>query len=298
MQTFDYVAPRTIKTAVEALAARGRGKVLAGGTDLLIGMKLGGTSPATVVDVKGLPGACDLEFNRTRGVAIGPAVTMRQAERSDRLWKTWTAIAEGASLVGSVQIRNRATLVGNLCNAAPSADSVPGLILHRATVRIAGPKGRRSVSAEKFLRGPGRTALKSGELVTAVVAKPPPARTGSAYARHTMREAMDIAVVGVGSLVTRAARTGVCEDVRIVLGAVGPTPIRALKAEALLKGEKPSEDLIEAAAEAAMKAARPISDVRASAEFRRDIVGVLTRRTLTTACERARQGGKASRRVA
>jgi aerobic carbon-monoxide dehydrogenase medium subunit len=298
LQTFEYLAPTTIKAAVAALAAHKRAQVLAGGTDLLIRMKMGGASPGLIVDVKNIPGFRDLKIDRKKGLAVGPAVTMRQAEMSDPLWRNYPAVAEGAGLVGSVQIRNRATLVGNVCNAAPSADTTPGLILYKAKLRIAGPDGRRTVAVEKCFLGPGKTVLAPGELVTAVVASPPPPRTGSAYARHTMREAMDIAVVGVGALVTLAPRTGVCEDVRIVLGAVAPTPIRATRAEAVLKGAKPSPELIARAAEAAVEESRPISDVRGSAEFRKEIVGVLTQRMLTLACERARQGGKAARRAA
>ena len=251
-----------------------------------------------LVDVKRIPAIADLKYDRKRGLSLGAGVTMRQVELSDRIWQTYPALAEGAALVGSVQIRNRATVVGNVCNAAPSADTSPGLILYGARVKIAGPGRRRTVAVEKFFVGPGQTVLAPGEFVTGLSVPVPPARVGSAYARHTMRGAMDIAVVGVGALVQLAPRTGVCDDVRIVLAAVAPTPIRATKAEALLTGEKPSSDLFEAAAEAAMSEASPISDVRGSAAFRREIVGVLTGRMLAVACDRARRGGKAARRAA
>ena len=298
MQTFNYIAPATIKAATEALAGHKRARVLAGGTDLLIGMKVGGQAPRMLVDVKRIPGMSDLKYDRQRGLSLGAAVTMRQVELSDRIWQQYPAIAEGAALVGSIQIRNRATVVGNVCNAAPSADTTPGLILYGAKVKVAGPEKRRTVAVERFLVAPGKTVLAAGEFATGLSVPAPAARTGSAYARHTMREAMDIAVVGVGALVKLAPRTGVCEDVRIVLGAVAPTPVRAARAEALLKGERPAPELLAAAAEAAMSEARPISDVRGSAEFRREIVGVLTGRVLAAAVDRAGQGGKSGRRAA
>lgn len=298
MQTLNYIAPVTIKAAAEALARHKRARVLAGGTDLLIGMKIGAQAPEVLVDIKRIPGMSDLKYDRQRGLSLGAAVTMRQVERSDRVWQVYPAIAEGAALVGSIQIRNRATVVGNVCNAAPSADTSPGLILYGARLKVAGAQRRRTVSVERFFVAPGKTVLEAGEFVTGLAVPVPAARTGSAYARHTMREAMDIAVVGVGALVKLAPRTGICEDVRIVLGAVAPTPIRAARAEAVLKGERPASELLEAAAEAAMSEAQPISDVRGSAEFRREIVGVLTRRALAAAVDRAGQGGKSGRRAA
>jgi carbon-monoxide dehydrogenase medium subunit len=193
--------------------------------------------------------------------------------------------------VGSIQIRNLATVVGNVCNAAPSADTAPGLIALGAKVQIAGPGGRRSMLVENFMTGPSQTALKPGELVTGIQVPTPGPRTGSAYVRHTPRNAMDIAVVGVGAAVTLAPRTGACQDAKIVLGAVAPTPIRARAAEKILRGQKPTDALIAEAAEIAAGDARPISDVRASADFRREMVRVLTRRMVTAACE-ATSGAK------
>jgi len=229
---------------------------------------------------------------------VGAAVTMRQAELSGTVQKRYPAIAQGAGVVASVQVRNRATLVGNLCNAAPSADTAPGMIALRAKVRIAGPEGRRTVLLEDFFTGPGKTVLGPGEMVTAVQVPPPAPRTGSAYARHTPRGAMDIAVAGVGVGVTLAPRAGTCEDIRIVLGAVAPTPLRARQAEGVLRGKVPTPELIEQAAEVAAGEARPIDDVRASAGYRRDLVRVLTRRMVEAALEDARKGAQAKRRTA
>ena len=297
MQRFEYIAPGTIKEAVASLEAHKTAKVLAGGTDVLLQMKARISAPEALVDIKRIPGFNELRFDKKTGLTIGPAVTMRQIELSPLVARRYPAVAQGAGVVGSVQIRNRATLVGNVCNAAPSADAVPGLIVLGARVRIAGPGGkRRSVLLENFTTGPGQTVLKPGELVTAVQVPAPAPRTGSAYMRHTPREAMDIAAVGAGVAITLAPRTGKCRDVRIVLGAVGPTPIRARKAEKILKGEAPTPERIEEAADCAAGEARPISDVRASADFRRELARVLVRRMVTAALEDARGGSRPRRR--
>ena len=280
MQAFDYVAVGSVQEAVAALNKK-RVMVLAGGTDMLVRMKGRALTPEVVVDVKGIPGAGD--FSAKSGLSIGAAVTMRQVELSAKVREDYAAVAQGAAVVGSIQIRNLATVAGNICNAAPSADVAPGLIALRAKVRIAGPGGQRTVLVENFMTGPGKTALKRGELVTAIQLPTPGPRTGSAVVRHTPRGAMDIAVGNVAVAMTLAPRTGKCEDVRIVLGAVAPTPMRALKAEMLLRGEKLTADLVAEASAVAGAAARPISDQRASAEFRRELVRVLTGRMVEAA---------------
>jgi len=281
LQAFDYVAVGSVREAVAALKNKKRVMVLAGGTDMLVRMKGRVLTPEVVVDVKGIPGAGD--FSAKSGLSIGSAVTMRQVELSAKVREDYAAVAQGAAVVGSIQIRNLATVAGNICNAAPSADVAPGLIALRAKVRIAGPGGQRTLLVENFMTGPGKTALKRGELVTAIQLPTPGPRTGSAFVRHTPRGAMDIAVVNVAVAMTLAPRTGKCEDVRIVLGAVAPTPMRALKAEMLLRGEKLTADLVAEAAAVAGAEARPISDQRASAEFRRELVRVLTGRMVEAA---------------
>ncbi|MDP6776493.1 MAG: xanthine dehydrogenase family protein subunit M, partial [Candidatus Latescibacteria bacterium] len=277
MRSFDYIAPRNIRETVEALAAHENAMVLAGGTDVLVRMKSRVLKPDVVVDIKRVRGLDELHFDRKTGLTIGAAVTLRQVELDQRVWRHFPALAQGVAVIGSIQIRNLATVVGNICNAAPSADSAPGLIALGAKARIAGPAGRRTMKVENLLTGPGETALRPGELVTGIQVPMVPPRTGSAYARQTPRMAMDIAVVGVGAAVTLAGRTGVCEDARIVMGAVAPTPLRAREAEKALRGKKPSDGLIEEAAERAADAATPISDVRGSAGYRRKVVKVLVR---------------------
>jgi len=291
VKSFEYVAPKTVKEVVSALKRRGkRAMIVAGGTDLLVKMKGRALGPDLIVDIKHIPGLDEIKFDRKNGLTIGACVTMRDAELSPVVRKHCAGVAEGAEIVGSVQIRNRATVVGNLCNAAPSADVAPGLIALGAKVRVAGPGRIRAVPLDQFFTGPGKTILKPGEWVTHVVVPPPPPKTGSAYVRHTTREAMDIAVVGVGAAVTLAPRNGVCKDARIALGAVAPTPIRAVRAEGLLKGQKLTADLIEQAAQVASEEARPISDQRGSAEFRRELTKVLTERMVTRAFEAAKRG--------
>ena len=297
MREFEYAAPRTIKEAVTALRRRGQTVVLAGGTDVLLRMKDRQWTPDRVVDIKRIPRLGELRFDPERGLFIGAAVSLRQVERSPEVGRHYPAVAQGAGIVGSVQIRNRATLVGNVCNAAPSADTAPGLIAHGARVRIAGPDGQRSLLLEKLFTGPGQTALRRGELVTGIQLPVPGPGVGSAYARHTTRGAMDLAAVGIGVAVELAPRTGSCRDIRIAMGAVAPTPRRARKAEALLRGQKLEPELIDAAARAAVGESEPIDDVRASAAFRRELVDVLTRRMVAAALEAARRS-RARRRKA
>jgi len=271
--------------------------VLAGGSDLLLRMKGREASPRLVVDIKQIRGFDELRSTPKGDLVIGPAVTMRQIERAEDVRRDFQAIAQGAEVVGSVQIRNRATLVGNVCNATPSADTSPGLLALGARVRIVGPAGRRSLGLGNFFTGPGRTALKRGELVTGIQLPAPDSRTGSAYVRHTTRGAMDIAAVGVGVALTLAADGEMCEEMAIALGAVAPTPMRASAAEGLARGQVLTSELVAAIAEKAAKEARPISDVRASAGFRRELVRVLTGRMIETALENARVRAAAQRRV-
>jgi len=297
LRTFEYVVPKTIKEAVALLQERGAA-VLAGGTDLLLRRKGREYGPRIVIDIKQIKGFDELRLTSGGDLVIGPAVTMRQIERAEEVRRDYQAVAQGAEVVGSVQIRNRATLIGNVCNAAPSADTSPGLLALGARVRIAGPTGRRSLGLDNFFIGPGRSALKRGELVTGVQLPAVGLRTGSAYVRHTTRGAMDIAAVGVGVALMLADDGKVCEAAAIALGAVASTPMRARAAEGMVRGQVLTPQLIAAVAEKAADEAKPISDVRASAGFRRELVRVLTGRMIETALENARQRAAAQRRVA
>jgi CO/xanthine dehydrogenase FAD-binding subunit len=286
VRRFDLVLPGSVDECVRALAERGPdAKVVAGGTDLLPQLKNGMLRTGCVVDLSGVSQLRQLARGNGSGLRIGAAVTARTLERDREVNATYPAIAESGALVGSVQIRNLATLGGNLCNAAPSADMAPPLLALDAEAVIAGPKDTRRVPFASFFLGVRRTVLAPGELLVEIAVPHPGPHSGGNYRRHTPRRELDIAVVGVASQLTLAK--GVCTKARIALAAVAPTPVRATGAERLLEGHPVTPDLIERAARAAVEAARPISDQRGSADFRRHLVQVLTRRTLTTALARA-----------
>jgi carbon-monoxide dehydrogenase medium subunit len=280
------VLPTSVEECLRALADRGPdARVVAGGTDLVPQLKAGMLQTGCVVDLSGVKQLRQLARANGSGLRIGAAVTARTLERDAAVKKAYPALSESGALVGSVQVRNLATLGGNLCNAAPSADMAPPLLALDAEAVIAGPNGTRRVPLASFFLGVRRTVLEPGELLVEIVVPDPRPHRGGNYRRHTPRRELDIAVVGVASQLTLAQ--GVCTKARIALAAVAPTPVRATAAERLLEGQPVTPELIERAAAAAVEAARPISDQRGSADFRRHLVQVLTRRTLTTALARA-----------
>ena len=284
MRRFDLVLPNSLEDCLKILAERGaQAKLVAGGTDLLPQMKNGALHPAVVVDLSGI--ARVRQVQNGNGLRIGAGVTARELELSPALRGVYLAIAESAAMVGSLQVRNLATVGGNLCNAAPSADMIPPLLALEAEAVIAGPRGERRVPLRDFITGVRTTVLGADEMLVELVVPDPGPHSGGAYLRHTPRRELDIAVVGVGSQVT--LRDGVCTKARIALAAVAPTPVHATAAERALEGQALTPQRIEDAARLAVEAARPISDQRGSAEFRRHLVRVLTRRTLTTALARA-----------
>lgn len=286
MRRFEVALPEDLDECLRFLADRGpESKLLAGGTDLLPQMKNGVTTPKHVIDLTGVARVHVLESEAKAGLRIGSAVPARQVELDARVRNGYAAIADAAALIGSVQVRNLASVGGNLCNAAPSADMAPPLLALEAQAVIAGPKGERRVPLSDFFAGVRKTVLGPDELLVEIVTPPPGPRSGGSYIRHTPRRELDIAVVGVASQVTLS--NGVCAKARIALAAVAPTPIRATAAEAALEGKALTPELIDRAAELAVQSARPISDQRGSADFRRHLVRVLTRRTLTAALARA-----------
>jgi aerobic carbon-monoxide dehydrogenase medium subunit len=285
VRRFDLAMPESVDDCVKTLVGRPAGaKLLAGGTDLLPQMKNGMLKPAWVVD---LSRVAELQKLAVEGgeLHIGAAVTARTLELDKRVTGRYASIAEGGALLGSVQVRNLATVGGNLCNAAPSADMAPPLIALDAVAVIAGPKGRRRVPLAEFFTGARGTVLGADELLVELVVPDPGACSGGQYLRHTPRRELDIAVVGVASQLTLA--DGKCAKARIALAAVAPTPVRATTAEQALQGQALTPELIERAAGLAVDAAHPIADQRGSIAFRRHLVRVLTRRTLTTALARA-----------
>ena len=286
MRRFEMAMPGSVDECLTVLAQRGsEAKLVAGGTDLLPQMKNGVTRPGCVVDISRLSELRSIALDASGGLRLGAAVAARQIERDARLAKAFPSLVESAALVGSIQIRNLATVGGNLCNAAPSADMAPPLIALEAEAVIAGPKGRRRVPLASFFEGVRTTVLGPDELLIELVVPAPGPRSGGHYLRHTPRRELDIAVVGVASQITLS--NGVCGKARISLASVAPTPVRATAAERMLEGQPLTKERVEEAATLAVEAARPISDQRGSAEFRKHLVRVLTRRTLTTALARA-----------
>jgi carbon-monoxide dehydrogenase medium subunit len=282
MRRFEYFEPGTLAEAVALLGQhRGRAQALAGGTDLLVELKEQLRRADCVVNIKKIPGISTLSFDARTGLRIGALVTAREIELSDAVLRHYVSLAQAARELGSIQVRNRATIVGNVCRASPSADTLPPLIADGAEVVIEGRAGRRSLPLEDFFTGPGKTVLAPDELVTELRVPAPAPRTGKVYIKHGRRKAMELATVGVAVSLSDS-------DLRIVLGAVAPTPIRARRAEEILRGKKIDDAAIERAAQAAVKEARPISNVRASAAYRREMVGVLTRRALQRALEASR----------
>ena len=286
MRRFEMILPGSVKDCVQALAQHGAAaKLVAGGTDLLPQLKNHLLKPGVVIDLSGVAPLQQLTQDKT-GLRIGAAVTARALERDARLQAgAWRGLAESGALVGSVQVRHLATVGGNICNAAPSADMIPPLLALDAQAVIAGPGGERKVPLSDFITGVRKTVLGAGEMLVELIVPDPGPQSGGAYLRHTPRRELDIAVVGVASQVTLA--NGVCKKARIALAAVAPTPVHATAAERALEGQALTAQTIEEAARLAVEAARPISDQRGSAEFRRHLVRVLTRRTLTTALARA-----------
>jgi carbon-monoxide dehydrogenase medium subunit len=287
VRRFDLSLPRTVDDCLKILRERGGdAKLVAGGTDLLPQLKNGLLKPTCVVDLSGLAALRAVRSANGDGLRLGSAVTARTIELDPHIRSTYPSLAESGALVGSVQVRNLATVGGNLCNAAPSADMAPPLMALDAEAIIVGPKGERRVPLAAFFQGVRKTVLGTDELLLELAVPAPGPNSGGHYLRHTPRRELDIAVVGVATQLT--LRDGVCQKARIALASVAPTPVRATAAEAALVGQSITPALIERAATLAVDAARPISDQRGSADFRRHLVRVLTHRTLTTALERAR----------
>ena len=277
MQPFDYIKPKTLEEASRFLAEHPtEARLFQGGTDLLIRIEGKFIRPRYVVDVKGLDGMREIAYNEN-GLTIGAAATMNQVADAPEVQRRYPILAESAASVGSYQLRNRATLGGNLCNASPAADTAPALLVLEAEALIFGPRGRRTVPLTEFFLGPGKTVLEPGEILTAVHVPPPPPGSVGRYLKLGRTRIGDIAVVGVAVFGYPDPGRPSGTAWRIALGAVAPTPIRAPRAEAILS-EATDEAAIEAAALAAMETARPIDDIRASAAYRRAMVRVLTRR--------------------
>lgn len=286
MSEMRYEAPDSVSAAVSLLSGSGgQGRVLAGGTDLLVQLRSELISPGLVVDVKKIPEMRTVT-SEGGGFRIGAAVTGAELGEHAEVPKVWPGVVEAFELIGSTQVQGRCTLGGNLCNASPAADSVPALIAAGAVVTIAGPDGTREVPVEAVATGPGQTSLAPGELVVSFYLPPRPAHSGDAYLRFIPRTEMDIAVVGSGVSLT-LDDGGVCTAARVALGAVAATALLVPAAGEALVGTKLDDAALDAAGAAASAACSPIDDKRGTKAFRIEVAGVLTRRAAKIAQERA-----------
>ena len=286
MPQFDYVAPTTIDDAVKALVAQPSAKVLAGGTDLIVQLRSGRARPATIVDLKRIPGTTGVRREADGSFTIGAATSGAALGEDAALVKAWPGVVEAANLIGSTQVQGRASLGGNLCNASPAADSVPALYAARAVCVIVGPSGRREAPVETIQAGPGRTTLQPGELVLEFRLPARPKRAADAYLRLIPRTEMDIAVVGAGvSLALDDA--GNITEAHVSLGAVAPTTLLVPAAGAALVGGKLTDAALEKLDAAARAACNPIDDKRGTIDYRTKIAGVLARRAAAIAYNRA-----------
>ena len=289
MKYFEYSEPASLDEASALLQqSSGQASLMAGGTDLMVQMKEHVRSPSRVINIKKIPGLDGFEYSPVHGLRIGALVTTREIETSEIAQRHYASLARASTDFASIQVRNRATVVGNVCRASPSADTLPALIADDAVLQIFGSAGRRSCKVEDFFQGPGRTKLGGDEIVTHIGIPAPAARTGQAYIKHGRRSQMELATVGVAVRVTLDS-SGKVSDVAVVLAAVAPGPLRSHQAEAALKNQLPTNALIAEAGRAAASDSKPISDVRASADYRREMVRVLTERALHQAIQEAKQ---------
>jgi carbon-monoxide dehydrogenase medium subunit len=284
MSEIQYQTAKTVKEAVKfMLAAKGKGYILAGGTDLLVQMKSGLRTPGVIVDVKKIPEMTTI-IEKKGSFTIGAATPAAVIGEHKKLKKMWPGVVESINLIGSTQVQGRASAGGNLCNASPAADSVPALVAAGCTVAVQGPKGKRTVQVEKFCAGPGKTTLKPGEIVVSLTLPARPKNSSDAYLRLIPRTEMDIAVVGVGVSLTMKGDT--VTSARVGLGAVAPTVLLVDKAAKALTGSKLDHKALDAAAAACSAACKPIDDKRGTIHYRTKIAGVLLKRAAMIARDR------------
>lgn len=312
MKKFEYFKPRTLEEALTLFAKYGeKAKCIAGGTDVIVMIKQKTMSPDFLISLQGIQGLDQIKLNGS--LSIGPMVTHRMIEKSELIKKDFSALTDAVSWLGSLQIRNVATIGGNICTAAPSADTATPLLVLGTQIKIIGLKEERTIPIEEFFKGPGETVLKTGELVKELIIPKPFPNTGSAYYKLQRRQALDLPILGVSVLIalnknkvscsdmlcTTSPISSVlhkmeedqivCNEIRIALGVVAPTPIRAVKAEALLRGKNLSDELLEEVSEIAAKEAQPRDSIRGEAWYRRDMVKVLVKRMTMKSIERVIQ---------
>lgn len=289
MQAFEYIDAKTVSEAVALLDEKGdKARILAGGTDLIVQAREGRRSLDWIIDIKSIPDVNELEYDSDTGLTLGAAVPCYKIYADDAICNAYPGLVDATKIIGGTAIQGRAAVGGNLCNASPAADCIPPLIVLNATCVIAGPNGERELPVEDFCTGPGQTVLGKGEILVSLKIPAPQQNSSSYYLRFIPRNEMDIAVVGAGASVVLDDDKQRIVSARIALGAVAPTPLFAEEASTLLAGREVSDDAIDEAAQAAQAIARPISDMRGTAEQRTHLVGVLTRRALNGAIQRVR----------
>lgn len=289
LKDFQYHAPTTLAQATTLLAQHnGRAKILAGGTDILVQLREGLREADVVIDAKRIPELMQIEHRPGHGLHLGASVPCYLLYEIAAIARDYPALTDSAHIIGGWQIQSRASIGGNLCNSSPAADSTPSLIALDATAVIVGPGGKREVKAKDFCTAPGRNVLQPGELVTTIAFPACTPGSGSAYERFIPRNEMDIAVVGVGTWIQLNDQRDKILAARIAVGAVAPTPKFAEEASQSLVGQAPSEAAFEKAGELARNVASPITDIRGTIEYRVHLVGVLVKRTLVKALERAK----------
>ena len=289
MKWIDFARPHTVEEAVGLLTERGdRARPLAGGTDLIVQLRTGQHDPDHVVDIKMIPELNELSVSSETGLTMGAAVPCYRIYNDADVAAQYPAVVDSASIIGGTQIQGRASFGGNLCNAVPSADTIPAMIALGACANIAGPNGNRCVPVEDFCTGVRQNVLEPGELLVSISFPAPAANSGARYQRFIPRNEMDIAVVGVGASVT--LNDGCFESVRVSLAAVAPTPLFVTEINDELAGKEVNDENVAKAGEIARDAAKPITDMRGTIEYRKHLCDVMTRRVLNDAVTRARGG--------
>lgn len=292
MQAFDYVASKSVDEVLSLLSAHGRqARILAGGTDLLVQLRENRRKANLIIDIKKLPEVNELSFDPTTGLKIGAAVSCQRICWDQAVAQAYPGLIDAVSLIGGTQIQGRASLGGNLCNASPAADSIPALIVHEAVCVIAGAGGLRTVPVEAFCIAPGQTVLKEDEFLVSINLPVPAAGFGAAYLRFIPRNEMDIAVAGAGASVVLAGDRQTILSARLALAAVAPKPLFVPQVGAYLAGKHISGEVLAEAVQIAREAAQPITDLRGTVAQRKHLSGVLARRALIRAIERAGGAG-------
>ena len=288
MKAIDYCSPPTLSQALQVLSeADGRVGLLAGGTDIIVQVRESGRDLDVLMDIKRIPELNELSYNEERGLVLGAAVPCTLVYEDTEVASRYPGLVDAAALVGGTAIQNRATFGGNLCNASPAADTVPALIVHHAICQIAGPQGGREAPVEDFCTAPGQTVLEAGELLVSFHIPPPQENFGAHYLRFIPRNEMDIAVVGSGASVVLENDGNSIRSGRVALGAVAPTPLLVAEASSVLAGSSVSGETIRKVEQICRDAARPINDIRGTIEHRKHLSGVLARRALEKAIQRA-----------